>query len=60
MTKLKSMIRKCGLKQIEVARRTGMKYKTLNRLCRTGIRTSRKAKFFSEVLRCHPMDLVEF
>ena len=30
------------------------------RLCRTGIRTSRKAKFFSEVLKCHPMDLVEF
>lgn len=60
MTKLKSMIRKCGLTQAEVARRTGAKYKTLNRLCRTGIRTSRKARFFAEVLKCHPMDLVEF
>ena len=60
MSKLKTMIRKCGLKQIEVARRTGMNYKTLNRLCQIGIRTPRKAKVFSEILSCHPMDLVEY
>ena len=60
MSKLKSMIRKCGLKQIEVSRRTGVNYKTLNRLCKTGIRTPRKAKIFSTVLSCHPLDLVEY
>ena len=60
MNKLKSMIRKCGLKQIEVAKRAGVNYKTLNRLCHTGIRTPRKARVFSEVLKCHPIDLVEY
>ena len=60
MSKLKNMIRKCGLTQAEVARRTGMNYKTLNRLCQIGIRTPRKAKVFSEILSCHPMDLVEY
>lgn len=60
MTKLKNMIRKCGLKQREVARQTGVNYKTLNRLCQTGIRTPRRAKVFSAVLNCHPMELVEY
>jgi len=60
MSKLKTMIRKRGLKQIEVASRAGVNYKTLNRLCQTGIRTPRKAKVFSAVLSCHPMDLVEY
>ena len=60
MSKLKGMIRKCGLKQMEVARRSGVKYKTLNRQCQTGIRSVRKAQVYSTILKCHPMDLIEY
>lgn len=59
MSKLKKRILKCGLKQVEVARLTGVKYKTVNRQCRTGIKTGRVAKAYAAVLQCSPLELIE-
>ena len=59
MSKLKRRILKCGLKQIEVSRQTGIKYKTVNRQCIKGIRTARVAKAYAAVLQCNPLDLIE-
>lgn len=59
MSKLKKRILECGMKQIEVARLTGVKYKTVNRQCQTGIKTARVARIYAVALQCRPLDLIE-
>lgn len=59
MSKLKKRIKKCGKKQIEVARLAKIKYKTVNHLCSTGIHTVRLAKIYAPLLKCSPLDLIE-
>ena len=60
MSRLKRKIRRSGLNQREVSERTGISSKTVNRQCREGIRTMRVARRYAEVLKCHPMDLLEY
>lgn len=60
MSNLKKMIMEKGLKQKDVARMAGIRYKTLNRQCNTGIKTSRIAKNYARVLGCNPAELLEF
>lgn len=60
MSRLKRRIKRSGLKQREISEQTGISSKTVNRQCREGIRTIRVARRYAEVLRCHPMDLLEY
>ena len=60
MSRLKQKIKSCGLTQQEIAEQTGINSKTVNRQCRDGIRTIRVARRYAEVLKCHPMDLLEY
>lgn len=60
MSRLKKKIKSCGMKQYEISRQTGINYKTVNRQCRDGIRTLRVAQRYAEVLKCHPLDLLEY
>ena len=60
MSNLKKMIMEKGLKQKDVARMAGVRYKTLNRQCNAGIRTARIAKNYARVLGCNPAELLEF
>ena len=49
----------CGISQREVARQTGLDYRTVNHQCRRGIHTIRVAKRYARVLNCHPLYLLE-
>lgn len=60
MSRLKRKIKRSGLKQREVSEKTGVNSKTVNRQCRDGIRTIRVARRYAGVLKCHPMDLLEY
>ena len=59
-TKLQQKLKILGLKQIDLSRRSGIKYKTVNRQCHSGIRTTRIAKRYAAVLQCKPEELLEF
>ena len=56
---LVNIIRSRGLSQKDVARRTGVKYKTVNRQCITGIKTPRVAKRYAAVLCCDWRELLD-
>ena len=60
MSRLKQKIKSSGMKQYEISSRTGINYKTVNRQCRDGIRTTRVARRYAKVLKCHPLDLLEY
>lgn len=60
MSRLKAMIDAKGTTQAEIARITRIKYKTVNRICQTGIRTIRIAKKYAEALKCSPLELLEY
>ena len=59
MSCLVNIIRSCGLSQKDVAQRTGVKYKTVNRQCITGIKTPRVAKRYAAVLGCNWRELLD-
>ena len=59
MSCLIKRVRMLGLSQKDVARRTGIKYKTVNRQCITGIRTPRVAKRYAAVLCCDWRELLD-
>lgn len=59
MSRLKTQIEKCGLKQKDVAKLVKTSNTAVNRLCRKGIQTVRVAKIYAPVLHCHPLDLIE-
>lgn len=59
MSNLKKIITLRGLRMVEIAKRAGMKYKTVNRQCITGIKTTRVAKRYAEVLKCSPLELLD-
>ena len=60
MSRLERKIRTSGQTQQEISEQTGIDRKTVNRQCRDGIRTVRVARRYAEVLKCHPMDLLEY
>ena len=59
MSNLKKIITLRGLRMVEIAKKAGMKYKTVNRQCITGIKTTRVAKRYAEVLKCSPLELLD-
>lgn len=59
MSNLKKIIIQRGLRMVEVAKKAGLKYKTVNRQCITGIKTTRIAKRYAEVLKCDPLKLLD-
>ena len=60
MSRLRKKIKARGLTQEEISRQTRIDSKTVNRQCRDGIRTTRVARRYAEVLKCHPLDLLEY
>ena len=60
MSRLKQKIKSCGMTQHEICRQTGISRKTVSRQCRDGIRTTRVARRYADVLKCHPLDLLEY
>ncbi len=58
-TRLKCQVKKSGMRQVELAKLTGIKVKTVSRQCITGIKTIRVAKRYARVLNCNPLDLIE-
>lgn len=59
MTRLKQKTKEHGLSQAELARLSKVKIKTLNRSCRTGIKTVRVAKRYAEALGCDWRELLD-
>ena len=59
MSGLIKVIRSRGLRQKDVAQRAGIKYKTVNRQCITGIKTPRVAKRYASVLCCDWRELLD-
>ena len=59
MSCLIKRVRMLGLSQKDVAQRAGIKYKTVNRQCITGIKTPRVAKRYAAVLCCDWRELLD-
>ena len=59
MSKLETQIKKCGMRQEEVARLAKTSTQAVNQLCKKGIRTVRVAKIYAPLLQCHPLELIE-
>ena len=59
LSNLRKMIKRNGLRMVEIAKRTGIKYKTVSRQCVTGIKTTRVARVYAKVLNCSPLELLD-
>lgn len=59
MTRLSKFIREHQITQAELARRTGLNFRTVNYSCRVGVQTARLAKIYAKALNCNPLELIE-
>lgn len=59
MSNLKKIVILRRMRMVDIAKKAGMKYKTVNRQCITGIKTTRVAKRYAEVLKCSPFELLD-
>lgn len=60
MSRLAMKMKSCGKTRREICEQTGTDRKTVSRQCRDGIRTTRVAQRYAKVLKCHPLDLLEY
>lgn len=59
MSKLKSILKLRKIRQVDIAKATGISCKTVHRSCALGIKTVRIAKRYAAALNCDWRDLLD-